>query len=335
MKELLEKVMAGKVLSREEAGRFFLGVAQGKVEPPLLAGLLVAMRMRGERAEELEALARVMMEKAIRVWPKRRPLLDIVGTGGDGQSTLNISTLSALTVSALGVPVAKHGNRAVSGNCGSADLLEALGLKVDAPWELTVKAVEEVGFGFFFAPLYHPAMSHAAPVRRALGIRTLFNFLGPLINPADPEYLLVGAPTEEGARVVAGALKGLGKRAVVVCGREGLDEVSPQGETLVLEVEPEEIRERVIEPEDFGLKPIPLEAIKVKGKGEAIRKAKGILQGDEGPAASAVLMEAALALKLVGKVKDLREGVKLAQRALGEGKAWKILERTKGVLWDG
>lgn len=332
MKELLEKVMAGHSLTREEAQVFFLGVAEGKVEPSVLAGLLVAMRIRGERAEELEALARVMMGKALRIFPKRRPLLDVVGTGGDGQSTLNLSTLSALVVASLGVPVAKHGNRAVSGRCGSADLLEALGLRVDAPREKVVRSIEEVGFGFLLAPLYHPAMAHAAPIRKALGIRTLFNFLGPLINPADPEYLVVGAPTEEGARIMAGALLGLKKRALVVHGREGLDEPSPHGETLLLEVGPGGIEEGVLRPEDFGLEPIPLGAIRVKGKEEAVERAKGILQGADDPGVPAVLMEAALALKLTGKVDDLRDGVRSAGEALKGGRAWETLRRAKEVM---
>lgn len=332
MKGLLERVVRGEALAGEEAEGFFLQVAEGKVEPAVLAGFLVAVRMRGERAEELEALARVMMGKALKVFPRRRPLLDVVGTGGDGHSTLNLSTLSALVVASLGIPVAKHGNRAVSGRCGSADLLEALGLRVDAPRERVVRSIDEVGFGFLLAPLYHPALAHAAPVRKALGIRTLFNFLGPLINPADPDYLLIGAPTPEGARVMAGALYGLGKRALVVHGREGLDEPSPQGETLLLEVGPEGIREGVLTPGDFGLEPVPLEAIRVRGKDEAVERAKGILQGADDPGLPAVLMEAALALKLVGMTRELSEGVRLAREALREGRAWEVLERSKGFL---
>lgn len=328
----MEKLIAGQSLSREEAEGFFLAVAQGEVEPPVLAGFLVAMRIRGERAEELEALARVMMQKAIRIDPRRRPLLDIVGTGGDGQSTLNVSTLSALLVASLGVAVAKHGNRAQSGRCGSADLLEALGISIEAPKERVQRAIEEVGFGFLFAPLYHPALAHAAPVRRALGMRTLFNFLGPLINPADPDYLLIGAPTQEGARMMAWALKGLGKRARVVHGLEGLDEVSPEGRTLVLEVSPEGVRERVLEPGDFGLDPIPLGALKVSAKEEAVERAKRILQGQEDPGLEAVLMEAALALDLVGAVEDLKEGVEASRRALREGRAWEVLQGLKGIV---
>ncbi|RLA85687.1 MAG: anthranilate phosphoribosyltransferase [Deltaproteobacteria bacterium] len=332
MKELLERVMAGLTLEPREAEVLFEAVADGRLEPVLLSAFLVAMRMRGERAEELSVLAKVMIGRARTIAPRRRPLLDIVGTGGDGLSTLNISTLSALIVAGAGVAVAKHGNRAVSSSSGSADVLLALGLRIDAPPGIMARAIDEVGFGFLFAPLYHPAMAHAAPVRQQLGIRTLFNYLGPLINPADPEYLLVGTPTQQGARIMAQALRLLGKRAMVIHGLEGLDEVSPQGETLVLEVTPKGITERILLPEDFGLDPLPIESIKARAPGEAFERARRILRGESDPGLQAVLMEGALGLYLVGKTTELPEGVRILREVVASGKAWEVLQRAKEMV---
>lgn len=332
MKGFLEKVIKGEVLDVQEIEAIFSSMAEGKLGPILSSAFLVAMRTRGERPEELEALVRVMLRKAVKVPIAQRPLMDVVGTGGDGLHTLNISTLSSLVIAALGIKVAKHGNRAISSSCGSADLLEGLGLKIDAPRELMAQSVAQAGFGFFFAPLYHPCMANVQPIRRELGIRTLFNFLGPLINPTDPELMLIGAPSPEGAWMMARALKGLGKRAFVIHGLDGLDEVSPEADTLLLEVSPEGISERRISPEDFGLRRTSTELLRVKGREEALRRAKAILEGFEDPGRNAVLMEAALGLRLSGLVEDLREGVALSDEVLRSKRALEVLEKVKEVL---
>lgn len=332
MKGLLEKVIKGEVLDVQEMEMVFSSMAEGELGPVLSSAFLVAMRTRGERPEELETLVRVMLRKAVKVPIAQRPLMDVVGTGGDGMHTLNISTLSSLVIAALGVKVAKHGNRAISSSCGSADLLEGLGLKIDAPMELMAQSVAQTGFGFFFAPLYHPCMANVQSIRKELGIRTLFNFLGPLINPADPDLMLIGAPSLEGAWMMARALRGLGKRAFVIHGLDGLDEVSPEADTVLLEVSPEGIFEKRISPEDFGLMRTSTQLLKVKGKEEALRRAKAILEGFEDPGRNAVLMEAALGLKLSGLVEDLREGVALSHEVLRSKRALEVLEKAKEVL---
>lgn len=332
MKELLEKVIKGDVLNTQEIETIFSSMAEGRLSPVLSSAFLVAMRTRGERPEELEALVKVMLKRAVKVPIAHRPLMDVVGTGGDGMYTLNISTLSALVIASFGVKVAKHGNRAISSSCGSADLLEGLGLKIDAPKELMAQSVAEAGFGFFFAPLYHPCMANIQPIRRELGIRTLFNFLGPLINPTDPELMLIGAPNVEAAWMMAKALKGLGKKAFVIHGLDGLDEVSPEADTLLLEVSPDGVSERRISPEDFGLKRTPTSLLKVKGREDSLRRARVILEGLEDPGRDAVLMEAALGLKLSCLVEDLKEGVVLSDEALRSKRALEVLEKAKEVL---
>lgn len=335
MKHLLEKVVRGEVLEVHEAEEVFSSMAEGALSPVLSSAFLVAIRTRGERPEELEALVRVMLKKAVKIPIAQRPLMDIVGTGGDGMRTLNISTLSALLVAALGARVAKHGNRAISSSSGSADLLEGLGLEINSPKDRLVLSLEQVGFGFLFAPLYHPSMANIQPIRRELGIRTIFNFLGPLINPVDPELLLVGAPSRDVSWMMARVLKALGKKAFVVHGLDGLDEVSPETETLLLEVSPEGIQEKRISPEDFGLKRTPTRLLKVKGKEEALERAKTILEGGNDPGRNAVLMEAALGLKLWGLVEDLKEATRLCEEALRSRKALKVLEKAKEVSRGG
>jgi len=332
MKELLEKVIKGEALDTYEIEAVFSSMAEGKLGPALSAAFLVAMRARGEKPEELEALVRVMLKKAVKVPIDRRPLVDVVGTGGDGMHTLNVSTLSALLMASFGLKVAKHGNRAISSSCGSADLLEGLGFKIDAPKDMMVQSLLQTGFGFFFAPLYHPCMANVQPIRRELGIRTLFNFLGPLINPTDPELMLIGAPSVEGAWMMARALKGLGKKAFVVHGLDGLDEVSPEADTLLLEVSPDGVLERRISPEDFGLKRVPTAFLRVEGSEGALRRARAILEGSEDPGRNAVIMEAALGLKLCGLVQDLKEGATMCEEALRSKKGLEVLEKAKEVL---
>ena len=328
MKEALDKVLSGQPLEEAEGQAVFGAMMDGRVSPTVMAALLAGMRARGETPRELAALARVMMDRAVKVSPSRRPLVDTCGTGGDNQATVNVSTLAALVVAGTGVAVAKHGNRSVSSRCGSADVLEGLGLNLDLHPREVARSIDQVGFGFLFAPRFHPAMAHAAPVRKELGVRTIFNMLGPLVNPAGVEYQVVGTPTREGAYMMAQAFQLLGKKKVLIIhGLEGLDEVSPQGETLVLEVTQSGMGEFSLSPKVFGFPGVPLEEIRVSGKEEAVERARVILEGRDDPARYVVIMEAGLVLYAVGKASSPQEGACLAMDALEVGGALKVLER--------
>ena len=328
MREVLDKVLSGQILEEAEGQAVFGAMMDGRVSPTVMAALLAGMRARGETPRELAALARVMMDRAVKVTPSKRPLVDTCGTGGDNQATVNVSTLAALVVAGAGVAVAKHGNRSVSSRCGSADVLEGLGLNLDLSPQEVARSIDQVGFGFLFAPRFHPAMAHAAPVRRELGVRTIFNMLGPLVNPAGVEYQVVGTPTREGTYMMAQAFQLLGKKKILIIhGLEGLDEVSPQGETLVLEVTPGGMGEFSFTPHDFGFPGIPLEEIKVSGKEEAVERARAILEGRDDPARYVVIMEAGLALYTVGRAASPLQGVEMAREALEEGRALHVLEK--------
>jgi anthranilate phosphoribosyltransferase len=327
MREILEKVMSGDLLNPLEGGMVFGAMMDGEISQAMMAAILVALRVRGETPQELATLADVMMERAVKIDPGATTLVDTCGTGGDNQSTLNISTLAALVVAGSGVPVAKHGNRSVSSSCGSADLLEGLGLNITMEPARVEASIREVGFGFLFAPVFHPAMAQAAPVRRELGIRTIFNLLGPLVNPAGVEYQVVGAPSRSAANIVAEAFKLLGKRRVLVIhGMEGLDEVSPEGETMVLEVAGESVGESRVSPSTWGYPCVALNRLVVEGPKEAVERAKVVLGGRDDPAVPAVLMEAALALYCVGAADNLGDAGRMAEDALHSGGAARVLK---------
>ncbi|RLD94643.1 MAG: anthranilate phosphoribosyltransferase [Aquificota bacterium] len=328
MKAVLEKVLSGEALEETEGRAIFGAMMDGEVSPTVMAAFLAAMRTRGETPQELAALARVMMDRAVRISPRRFPLVDTCGTGGDGQATVNVSTLAALVVAGAGVAVAKHGNRSVSSKCGSADVLEDLGLDITLIPQRVARSIEEVGFGFLFAPLFHPAMAHAAPVRKELGVRTIFNMLGPMVNPAGVDHQVVGVPTVAGAYIMAQAFQMLGKKKVLVIhGLEGLDEVSPQEETLVLEVTPQGIVEETVSPKTFGFPFVPLDEIKVSGREEAVERARAILENRGDPARYVVIMEAGMAIYCAGQARTPLQGVDRAQGALESGRALAVLER--------
>lgn len=328
MRNILEKVLSGHTLDYGEGETVFEAMMDGSLTPAVMAAFLAGLRTRGEAPHELAALARVMMERAVKIYPRRRPLVDTCGTGGDGQATVNVSTLAALVVAGAGIPVAKHGNRSVSSKCGSADVMEGLGLNLDLSPEDVEKCIDETGFGFLFAPRFHPSMAYAAPVRRELGVRTIFNYLGPMVNPAGVDHQVVGVPTQEGARIVAKAFQRLGKRkALVIHGLEGLDEVSPEDRTLVLEVTPGGIEEYYVSPNTFGFPAVPLDEIRVSGREEAVERAKAILEGKEDPARYVVIMEAGLAIHCAGAASTLLQGVNQAQEVLESGRGLETLQR--------
>lgn len=327
LKDALARVVSGGQLTREEARAVMTRVMEGEATPALLGALLAALHVRGESVDEIAGFAETLRAFAIRV-ALSRPAVDVVGTGGDGAGTFNISTVSAIVCAAAGVPVAKHGNRAASSACGSADLLEALGVKIDLGPEGVARCVDEVGIGFMFAPRYHPAMKHAAPIRRELGIRTVFNILGPLANPAGVRRQLLGVATRALGERMAKVLAALGaEHALVVHAAEGIDEISPVGPTYLWEVKGSDVAERVFHPEEAGL--TPARPGDVRG-GDAARNraiAESVLAGEDGGARLAVLLNTGAALYVAGVAADVREGAERAAEAIDSGRARETLAR--------
>jgi anthranilate phosphoribosyltransferase len=327
--EAIERVVMKQDLDPATMELVFDEILSGKASEAQIAAFVVALRMKGETVEEIAAAARAMRRRSLTIAPHvDGPLLDTCGTGGDGLQTFNISTASAIVVAASGVSVAKHGNRAASSRTGSADVLEALGVRIDRDPEHVQRCIEEIGIGFLFAQAHHQALKHAAPVRRQLAGRTLFNVLGPLSNPAGATHQLIGvyagAPIERLAHVL-GAL-GL-RRAWVVHGDEGLDEVSPAGPTTVAELDDGRVRVIRLSPADFGLEPVSLAAL---SGGSPIANAaiiQGVLRGEDGAPRIAVLINAASALCVAGVTKDPKEAAKRAAKAIDTGAAREVLER--------
>lgn len=326
----LHRAAAGQSLTCDEALEAMQIILRGEATPAQIAGLLVALRMKGETVEELVGFARAMRRMAAPVDPglKGEPLLDTCGTGGDASGTFNVSTVAAFVVAGAGARVAKHGNRSISSRCGSADVLEALGIRVALPPEASARAIREVGIGFLFAPAIHTAMKHAQPVRVELKMRTVFNLLGPLTNPAGATAQLVGAPSAEAAALIAGALAALGlERGFVVHGSDGMDEITTTGPTLVFEVRNGVVERSTVTPEDFGVR--TAEADELRG-GESARNAaiaREILQGARGPRRDIVLVNAAASLVACGKASGFRQGMETAAAAIDSGAAWGKVEQ--------
>ncbi len=325
--EELKKVYEGEVLGEEEAYRLMQAVMEGALTPAQLGGLLIGLKVRGEREEEIAGFARAMREAARPVELGGLEALDIVGTGGDGKGTINLSTASAFVAAAAGIPVAKHGNRAASSKSGSADVLEALGVTIELPPEAVARLIREVGIGFLFARSFHPAMKNVAPVRSELKTRTVFNLLGPLTNPARPAYFLLGVFDPALLLPMARALASLGvKRALVVHG-EGADELV-LGENEVVELANGETKRYRLRAEEFGLSPAPLEALKGGTPEENAEVIRRILAGEEtGPKADAVALNAGAAIYAAGRAESLKAGVERAKALLQKGAPLEVLER--------
>ncbi len=305
------------------------GILAGEVSASQIAAFLTALRMKGETVEELVGFARAMRAVAVRVDAglNGEPLLDTCGTGGDGQSTFNISTIAAFVVAGAGVRVAKHGNRSMSSQCGSADLLESLGIAVPAPPELVARAIREVGIGFLFAPAVHTAMKHAQPVRAELKMRTVFNLLGPLTNPAGATAQLVGAPSEHAAELMAGALAELGlERGFVVHGSDGLDEITTTGATSAFEINAGKVQRRTLVPEDFGAARADASALKGGDRATNAAIARDVLGGVRGPQREIVLVNAAAALVVAGQSADFHQAMQAAASSIDSGAARKKVE---------
>lgn len=326
-KEFIRKVTQRENLTTEEAREAMRMIMEGECTAVELAGYLVGLRMKGETVEEITGSAQAMREKALAVRPQTTNLVDTCGTGGDGRGTFNISTTTALVVAGAGVPVAKHGNRAVSGSSGSADVLEALGVNLELTPDEMARCIDEVGLGFLYAPRLHPAMRRAAGPRRELGIRTIFNLLGPLTNPAQAPAQLIGVYDPELTEKIGAALINLGvQRAMVVHGADGLDEVSLSGQTKVTEVERGRLRTYYLEPGDFGLSYVPLREIQGRDPQTNAHLSREVLSGKKDGRREVVLANAALALMAAGLAENPRQGVILAAQSIDQGRAAGKLE---------
>lgn len=326
-RDCLNRLLAGRDLGRDEARQLMNRVMDGEMPTGKLAGLLVALRAKGETVDEIVGLAEAMREHAVTVSPRRTDLVDTCGTGGDGSGTFNISTATAIVAAGMGCGVAKHGNRAVSSRCGSADVLEALGVNLELPPARVAELIDEVGLGFLFAPGLHPAMKHAMPARRELGVRTVFNVLGPLTNPAGATRQLLGVFDPDLCEPLAHVLKELGtERAFVVHGEGGLDEVSLYGETMVSALVNGRVRSFVFHPDELGLSTCMPEDLKGGSSEDNATIIRKILRGETSPAGDVVALNAAFVAVLSDRAEDLTEGFRMARASLKDGSSQAVLE---------
>ncbi len=318
----LGDLLDGRDLGRDRAREVMAEIMRGEATQAQIGGFLVALRLKGETADEIAGCAEAMREHVLPVQPDRTDLVDTAGTGGDGAHTINISTAAAIVAAAAGAGVAKHGNRAVSSACGSADVLEALGFELEQPPERIARSIDELGFGFMFAPAHHPAMRHAAPARRELATRTVFNVLGPLTNPAGARAQVIGVYSRPLVRTIADVLAQLGaSRAFVVHGAHGIDELSPAGPNDVCEVVNGEVRERVIDPVELGIERGDPDELRGGSPAENAAAIREVFAGAPGARRDAILLNAAGAVAAAGHAEDLREGLVLARRAVDTGAA--------------
>jgi anthranilate phosphoribosyltransferase len=331
LRHALARVLDHHELTAEESGETFEAIIAGEVQPSLLAGFLVALRMRGESVTEVASFARVMRRRSRRIRTDHEVVIDTCGTGGDGAGTFNVSTLVAFVVAAAGVPVAKHGNRSVSSRCGSADLLEGLGIRINGPPEDAEKGLREAGFGFLYAPILHPLIGWASAVRRELGVRTIFNLLGPLTNPAGARRQLIGVYDERWVEKVALVLRELGSERAMVVHGGGLDEIALHDDTTVAELKDGEVRVRTLRPEDAGLSRAPLSEIAGGDRETNVALATAVLAGEPGPRRDIVLFNSAAALIVAGRVEDLRQAVAIAANAIDSGAARAIVDRLRAI----
>ena len=326
IREAIEELVAGRSLSMDQASAVMDEIMEGQATQAQLAAFLTALRLKGETPEEIAGMATVMREKALRV-EVEGAVVDTCGTGGDGSGTFNISTAAAFVAAGAGLKVAKHGNRAASGTCGSADVLEALGVKIELGPEAVKQCIDEVGIGFIYAPTFHPAMKYAAPVRRELGIRTVFNILGPLTNPAVARRQLLGVADPSLGEKMARVLQLMGsEHSLVVHGHDGLDELTLGDETSVWELRDGGITSYTVNPGDLGLPRVPLQALQGGTPQENAFLLRRILAAEKGPHRYIVLLNSAAVLVVGGKAKDLKEGLDLAREVVDNSDALLKLE---------
>ena len=329
---MLDRLLDGNSLSEQEAHGLMVKLAEGDMAPALAGALLAGLRAKGETADEVRGFATAMRELAVHpVIPDGTPTVDTVGTGGDGSGSLNLSTGTGLLAAASGVRVVKHGNRSISSRSGSADMLECLGMPLPLHEKEAVACLEATGFTFLFAPAYHPAMKAVVPVRGALAVRTVFNMLGPLTNPAAPPFQLIGAWSQEAARLMAEALAGMPiERAFVVHGAPGWDEATPVGEFVLYDVRAGAVEESIRTPEDYGLARCMPEDLAGGDAENNARELQRVFNGeDKGAHRDALLMGTSLVLEVQGSARDAKEGVEIAAAAVDSGDAEKLLERLR------
>ena len=325
--EALALLVDRKSLARGEAAEVLRAIMTGDTPTPTIAALLVALRMKGETVDEITGFAETMRTLATRVPTSRRPLVDTCGTGGDASGTFNISTTAAFVVAGAGIAVAKHGNRSASSKCGSADVLEALGVNLDAHADAVGKCIDEIGIGFLFARTLHGAMKHVAPVRAELRIRTVFNLLGPLTNPAGATRQVIGVYDRGRIEDIAEVLRRLGtERAFVVSGSDGLDEISLSGPTFVAEAGPAGVKSYEVTPKTFGMASVPSSALAGGDANANARILRGVLSGEPGPRRDVVLVNAAAAIRAADDASDWKSAVARARESIDSGEAVKKLD---------
>ena len=331
IREAIDEVVSGRSLDMADASAVMREIMQGEATPAQLGSFLTALRLKGETTRELAGMASVMREFALRV-EVDGPLVDTVGTGGDGSNTFNISTATAFVAAGAGLKVAKHGNRAASSSCGSADVLEALGANIELTPQAVARCINEVGVGYMFAQAFHPAMRHAGPVRREIGIRTVFNILGPLTNPAGAQVQLLGVAFPELGATMAEVLQLLGSHhAMIVHGHGGLDEISLSGDTSVWELQGDQVREWTVRVSDTGLPHTPVEAVRGGDKEQNAATMRRVFQGEPGPVRDMVLLNSAGVLLVGDLVATIREGVELAAEIIDSGAALDKLDKFVGL----
>lgn len=324
-KNLLDKITNKQSLTTKEAGFLLEQIIDGKLNPSQIVAVLVGLRTKGESASEIVGFIQTMRKYMIKIHAPKA--IDIVGTGGDGAGTFNISTATSFVVAGCRVKIAKHGNRAASSKCGSADVLEALGVNINLTPEQAEKVFKNVGMVFLFAPYFHPALKQIAPIRKELGIRTIFNFLGPFLNPAGTKRQLLGVPNIEIAKTLAKVAAKLNFiHALLVTSEDGMDEITTTGETQVFEIKGSNLRSYTISPKQFGIKTASKKDLMGADVVSNAKLIKNILKGETGPKRDVVLLNSAAAFYTAGRVKNIKEGIKLADESIDSGAALKVLE---------
>jgi anthranilate phosphoribosyltransferase len=327
MRQVLEDLLAGTDLSTEAADELLVNLTSGDVDPAMAGAILAALRAKGETADEVRGFAQAMRRLSSSPGIDASAAVDVVGTGGDRSGSLNLSTGAALLTAATGLPVIKHGNRSMTSQSGSADILEAIGIPIPLEADQARRCFERFGFTYLFAPHYHPAMAAVGPVRKALGVRTVFNMLGPLTNPAGPRHLVVGAFDARAAELMAGALSGLEiDHAFVLHGAAGWDEPSPIGEFLLYEVRPGSVVRSTRDPADLGMPRCDPDELAGGDPAHNAAQLTAVFSGEGGPHRDAILLGAALALEVTGRASDPTEAVELARAALDDGRAMTLLQ---------
>ena len=332
--KLLNQLLDGKSMPEDQAFDLMQSLARDEISPALAGALLAGLRAKGETADEIRGFATAMRELALKPKiPDGTPIVDTVGTGGDGSGSLNLSTGVGLLAAACGARVVKHGNRSVSSRSGSADMIECLGLTLPTDEKSAIDLLEVLGFTFLFSPAFHPAMKAIMPVRGAMGVRTVFNMLGPLSNPAAPPYQLVGAFSAEAAKLMAHTLAGMPiKRVFVVHGEPGWDEATPIGRFVLYDVKPDSVKETYRHPKDYGLNCCTAQDLVGAGPEHNAKELKRVFKGeDKGPHRDALLMGTSLVLEVIGVVSDAVTGVNVAQKTIDEGRAEDFLERIQTI----